>query len=136
MRVALLLGEGREVRRILDDLKTIVGAAVTSYDAVAVGDAHLLLRRDERERLAHEGVRDGIVVEIEADVRRLAVSLRQALGNRPALWCDSRARRRRTMGHDKNRRKDLDTTREALAVGVRRTAAWPANPGGALVGRG
>src|SRR5277367_1258252 len=72
VRVALLLGEGREVRGILDDLKTIVGAAVTGHDAVAVGDAHLLLRRDERERLAHEGVRDGVVVEIEADVRRLA----------------------------------------------------------------
>src|SRR5271170_6187633 len=72
VRVALLLGEGREVRGILDDLKTIVGAVVTGHDAVAVGDAHLLLRRDERERLAHEGVGDGVVVEIEADVRRLA----------------------------------------------------------------
>src|SRR5277367_6753399 len=72
VRVALVLGEGREVRRLLHDLKAVVGAAVTSYDAVAVDESHLLLRRDERERLLHEGVRDGVVVEIEADVRRLA----------------------------------------------------------------
>src|SRR5580658_10137180 len=72
VRVALSLGEGGEVRGVLHDLKVIVGATVTGHDAVAVHDAHFLLRRDEGERLLHEGVRDGVVVAVEADVRRLA----------------------------------------------------------------
>ncbi len=72
VRVALVVGERAKVRRILDDLQSIVGAAVLGDDVLAVGDPHALLRRDQGERLAHEAVGDRIVVEVEADVRGLA----------------------------------------------------------------
>ena len=60
VRVALVLGEGREVGRVLDELQSVVGAAVPGHDVVTIDEAHLLVRGEEREGLAHEGVWDGV----------------------------------------------------------------------------
>ena len=88
----LLGGELGDVRRVLDDLPAIVGPHVVREDATAiraVGDAHLGFGGDEGERFLDEVMRDRIVVEVEADVGRLAgadgahhVALEAVLGER------------------------------------------------------
>src|SRR3990172_718819 len=72
MSVPLLTGELGDVLGVLDHLLAVVATGVAGEDVSgAVGDADEALGGDEGERLADQVVRDGVVIEIEVDVRRL-----------------------------------------------------------------
>src|SRR5207237_1696408 len=64
--------ECRDMRRVLHLLTLVVSAGVRRDDVLAIEDADASLRRDDGECALDVGVRDGIVVEIETNVRRLA----------------------------------------------------------------
>src|SRR5262245_16502515 len=68
----LLCHQCRDVRTILDLGTLIEGAGMASEDVLAVEDAHLVEIGEQREHPAHVGMRDGIIVEVEADVGGLA----------------------------------------------------------------
>src|SRR5882672_9797124 len=71
--MALLRRQLGEVRGILDGLAAIVAAHMSREDvATAVGDADLAVGGDEGERFLDEVMRNRVVIEVEADVRRLA----------------------------------------------------------------
>jgi hypothetical protein len=64
----------------------------------------------------HDAQRADLLIEpAPARLAPLDRVLSAIVRNRPAFGRDHRARRRRTMGHDRNRGKDLEATREALA---------------------
>jgi hypothetical protein len=67
---ALLAGAGRQMRIVLDALGAVVAARMAGDLGGAVEQADLMLGGDEGERPAHEGVRDRVVVAVEADVAR------------------------------------------------------------------
>ncbi len=67
--LSLIGAESREVLLVLDLLPHAPGARVASDLGVAVEHAHGGLRSDEREGLLDQGVRDGVVVFVEAQVR-------------------------------------------------------------------
>src|SRR5690606_5993645 len=69
---ALLRGEPLEVLRMLDDVPPPVAARVARDLGGAVEQPDLVLGRDERERTAHERVRDGVLVAVEGHVGLLA----------------------------------------------------------------
>ena len=61
-----------EVGLLLDLRTLVVAAAMTGEHLCTVGDAHLVGVGKHRQRAAHMRVRDGIIVQIEPDVRYLA----------------------------------------------------------------
>lgn len=71
-RATLLVGEGVEVGLVLDLPSALPGAHVTRDLDIAVEDPDDGVGGDERERFAHELVRDRVVVAVEPEVRRLA----------------------------------------------------------------
>ena len=99
--VALLMGERLDVTWLLQSARAIVAAHVASDLGRAIEDSDGALRGDERERFAHERVRDRVVVEIEAHVRRLA-----------------RARQTRTASHSKGVLGQREQALALLAEGV------------------
>jgi hypothetical protein len=70
--VALFVGEPVEVARVFDLSPALPGALVRGDGVVSVEDAHELVGGDEPQGLSYEGMRDRIVVAVEAQVRRLA----------------------------------------------------------------
>ena len=68
----LLLDQGLDMGGILDLGALVVTASMTGEDVRAVDNAHLVEIGEHRERAPHMGVRDGIIVQIEADIRCLA----------------------------------------------------------------
>jgi len=66
----LLYNQCRDVRGVLDLGTLIERAAMASEDVLAIEHAHLVEIGKQREHPAHVGMRDGIIVEVEADVRR------------------------------------------------------------------
>ena len=68
VRVALLVGQAFEVTGVFD-LPTAFPRALMHRDLiVAVQHADYEVRSDERERRLGQGMRDGIIVSVEADV--------------------------------------------------------------------
>src|SRR5262249_3536003 len=71
MCVTLLARERGHVRRVLECLALVVASGVLRDRDRTIENAHHGLRRDERERFLHRGMRNRVVVEIEPDVGRL-----------------------------------------------------------------
>ena len=71
-RAALGFDERLDVLGFLDLIAAVPRARMCRHDLHSVEDAHRVERRDHDERAAHAVVRDRVVVEVEADVRRLA----------------------------------------------------------------
>ena len=67
-RTPLLLEQRLDVGGVLDPLVAVVAAAVPGDLARGVEDAHRGLGGAKRERTAHRGRRNRVVVEVEADV--------------------------------------------------------------------
>src|SRR4029453_3258383 len=65
----LVCNQRRDVRGILDLGALVIASDMAGEEVVAVEDAHLLKISDEREHAAHMRVGNGIVVEIETNVR-------------------------------------------------------------------
>jgi hypothetical protein len=74
MRGGLMLvrGQGREVFGDFDLLAAVKTAFMRGDRGLAIEDAHLIHTGNDGERARHAGVRDRIVIQIEAHVRRLA----------------------------------------------------------------
>jgi hypothetical protein len=70
--VALVPGERVEVARVFDLPPPLPGALVRSDFLLAIEDAHEAVGGDEPERLSHEGRGNGVVVSVEAQIRRFA----------------------------------------------------------------
>ena len=68
----LVLDQGLDVAGVLDLRPLVVAAAMTSEHLRAIDDAHLVRIGQHREQALHLGVRDGIIVEVEAHIRGLA----------------------------------------------------------------
>lgn len=68
----LLVGERLDVGSILHLSTLVVAANVTGNDLRTIEDADFLLRGHDAQAAAHIGMRNGIIVEIETGVRRLA----------------------------------------------------------------
>ena len=69
---ALVVGKRLDVGGLLDQGALIVAALIAGDDVLFIGDAQLVKAREHGERFAHLRVRDGIIVAIETDIRRLA----------------------------------------------------------------
>ena len=69
---ALLRDQGPDMRLVLDLLTFVVAARVIGEDLPGVGDADLAGVGEHRQRSPHMGVRNRIVVEVEADIGRFA----------------------------------------------------------------
>src|SRR3990170_9052664 len=68
---ALLRDQCLKMARVFDLLITIEAAHMSGNDIVAVEHTHALLRGYDLQRAADMGVRDGVIVQIEAHVRAL-----------------------------------------------------------------
>jgi hypothetical protein len=97
----------------LDVHKTTIAVAVAEggrsgevrqlgiYDLRAIDDAHLVRIGQHREQALHLGVRDGIIIEVEAHIRGLAGLHRHALDERiGVVRCHGMAADRRCPGQD------------------------------------
>lgn len=83
----LVSGELLEMRSVLDLAPAVVASHVSGDFDRAVEDAQVGLGRDEGEGFAHERRRDRVVVEVEADVRRLAARNRlHEIAGEGMLW--------------------------------------------------
>ena len=70
--MSLGLGEWSQVRGVLNELEAVVGPGVMGDDTIPIRDPDRRLRRDEGDWLADQGMWDRIVIQVEADVWRLA----------------------------------------------------------------
>src|SRR6202040_4001113 len=67
-----LLDQGLNMGGVLDLGALVVTASMTGEDVLAVDNAHLVGIGEHGERAPHVGVGDGIIIQIETDIRRLA----------------------------------------------------------------
>src|SRR5437879_1590060 len=74
MSMLLFLDKCRNVRGVFDHGAAIVAARMAGEDVTAetIDDADFGFGGDEDKRFAHEMLWDGIIIEVEADVRLLA----------------------------------------------------------------
>jgi len=70
--LALLIDEGVDMGWLFDLRALVVTARAASKDLGAIEDAHLLGRGHDADGAPHMGVRQGVIVEVEAGVWRLA----------------------------------------------------------------
>ena len=71
-RGVLLVDQRRDVGLVLDPSPAIVAARVPGDDAGAVDDADRVFRGDHLQHALHAVVRHRVIVEVEAQIRRLA----------------------------------------------------------------
>ena len=69
---ALLLDQSLDMCLVLDLLAFVVAARMAGEDLPSVGDADFAGVGEHRQRSPHMAVRNRIVVEVEADIGRLA----------------------------------------------------------------
>src|SRR6202163_2270724 len=67
-----LLDQSLDMGSVLDLGALIVTASMTGEDVLTVDNAHLVGIGEHGERAPHVGVGDGIIIQIETDIRRLA----------------------------------------------------------------
>ena len=79
---ALVVDQRLDMGGVLDLRALVVAAPVTGQDMDTIDDAQLLRVRQHRQRALHIGSRHGIVVEVKANVGRLADLDRHALMHR------------------------------------------------------
>jgi hypothetical protein len=72
VRMAFLVGQAVQVARVFNLKTTFPGALVHRNVVVAIEHADYEVRSDERERLLRQGVRDGVVVSVEAHIGRFS----------------------------------------------------------------
>src|ERR1700686_259320 len=67
-----LLDQGLDMGGVLDLGALVITASMTDEDVLAVDNAHLVGIGEHGERAPHVGVGDGVIVQIEPDIGRLA----------------------------------------------------------------
>lgn len=77
---SLMIDQGLDVCGILDLRAPVITASVAGEHLRRIGDAYLLRVSEHREPLPNVGVGDGIVIQIEAHVGRLADLARDVTG--------------------------------------------------------
>src|SRR3984893_10273716 len=77
-----LRDQGLDMGGVLDLGALVVTASMTGEDVLAVDNAHLVGIGEHGERALHVGVGDGIIIQIETDIRRLAGGDRHPLEQR------------------------------------------------------
>ena len=118
---ALVIDQVLDMRGILDLLAAIVAARVGGDDGIGVEDAHGIEGGTDLEAAPHVGVRDRVVVPVEADVGCLCprTTMRSSLGN--GLSGNASSRGRSSSKHSR--------TLRVRSSGHGRSAASPAAPG-------
>src|SRR4051794_4484873 len=131
-RGALVRDQGLEVAVLLDLRALVVAATIAGEHMEAVDDAHLMDAGQHRQRPSDMGMRYGVVVEVEADIGRLADLDRDALTRAPSVsprYLSSATSSGAGLSGNDNRRgassaNTSRTVRSGLA-GQRRSAARP-----------
>src|SRR6202162_2746638 len=67
-----LLDQGLDMGGVLDLGALVVTASMTGEDVLAIDNAYLMGIGEHGERAPHVGVGDGIIIQIETDIWRLA----------------------------------------------------------------